>query len=570
MKKKNLLVLCLLVFISLSSCGIPPAASEKSELPESKHTPASPTTAIPEISSENTTQCVDFAVQNGRIYYRNYYDDEKLYRVNTDGRENRKLSDEQILQFYVADDEIYYVNGSDGRRLYAINIDGSDRRKLSDGSADTFFRNLSDGKIYYESGDDDSLYSINTDGSGKEKISGGNALYTIGTGDRIYYSPVNRSNRGIFSIKTDGSNKIKLSDDHPFRLEAVNDRIYWLGDHKLYAMRNDGSDRCKLTDDYALNINVAGGRIYYRNIFGGESTVCSMNTDGSDKQLLSHENANWLTVWNSRIYYMVTGANIYSMNLDGSNRQLILNVEKNGYRDAAYEVIACLREDMPEYRFVATGKIRVDNGTMGYIMGLNAYDENGRSIISADFSEANYDEVIGSPIHNKMMDTMGLHIVDVNFDGYKDVIILNSFRGNRYNMWYNCWLWDLETSSFIESESFLRICNPALDPDKKCIYSKECSDADTWGGSIYNFTNGEFVMINNLDTYKDGLTETKLVNGKMEVVRQVTYTNDNELLEAEIEYYKDSGLWQLGHPHWYCDGGHQADEWLGGNAGAPK
>lgn len=69
-------------------------------------------------------------------------------------------------------------------------------------------------------------------------------------------------------------------------------------------------------------------------------------------------------------------------------------------------------------------------------------------------------------------------------------------------------------------------------------------------------------MTNNLDTYEEGLTETALGNGTMEIVRQVTYNNKEGLLEAEMEYYKNNQLWQLDHPHWYWIGGSSADEWL--------
>lgn len=47
-------------------------------------------------------------------------------------------------------------------------------------------------------------------------------------------------------------------------------------------------------------------------------------------------------------------------------------------------------------------------------------------------------------------------------------------------------------------------------------------------------------MTNNLDTYEEGLTETALGNGTMEIVRQVTYNNKKGLLEAEMEYYKNN------------------------------
>ncbi len=233
--------------------------------------------------------------------------------------------------------------------------------------------------------------------------------------------------------------------------------------------------------------------------------------------------------------------------------------------DVTYEVRARLHKDMPEYRFVANGITRSpEDYGVGFVLGMEVLDEKGALILSADFSETYGDEVFGNAVYNEMMDTMGLHIVDVNFDGYKDVIVLNDFSGAHGNTWYNCWLWDQKTSSFVEAESFTEICNPALDPANKCIYSAGGSGAEYWGGSIYKFMDGQFVMTNNLEADSGGLTETELINGDMVVVRKVSYATGDTSADDEMQYYNASELWQLNDPRWYMVGGHEADQWLGG------
>lgn len=200
-------------------------------------------------------------------------------------------------------------------------------------------------------------------------------------------------------------------------------------------------------------------------------------------------------------------------------------------------------------------------------LGRKIFDEKGQLNLSEDFSETSGDEITGNPVYNEMMDTMGLHLVDVNFDGCKDLIVLKSYCGAHSNTWYDCWLWNPETSSFVVSDSFEDICNPSVDPEKKCIYSTGGSGAAFWGGSIYKFLNGEFVMTNDLYTNWDGLKESALINGKMEVVREVNYPAGDEAKTAEMKaaerkLYQDSELWQLKNPHWCWSGGHQADKWL--------
>jgi hypothetical protein len=404
---------------------------------------------------------------------------------------------------------------------------------------------------------------MKVDGSDNRKLNDDFPLYMNVVGDRIYY--YNGHGGGIYEIKFDGSEKVKLSDDMPYMMTVSDGWIYFNSvndDNKLYAIRTDGSDKRKLADDYAPRFQIVGDRIYY--VIGDDWKLYGIKTDGSDRRRLSDDHINWFAVCGDLIYYTQTDSKVYTMNTNGGEKRFLIDINSEYlFHDVTYKVYARLREDMPEYSFVATGITREDSEwATGYVMGLDAFNENGLSILSADFTNVFYDEVTGNFIYSQMTDTMGLHVVDVNFDGYKDVIILNCFGGAHSNSWYNCWLWDAKTSSFVPSESFAEICNPALDPVKKCIYSTGGSGAAYWGGSIYKFIDGEFIVTNDLDTDWNGLVETKLVNGKMEIVRRVQYGEDEQIMKNEQEYYKNSELWKLDHPHWYWYGGHHADQWL--------
>lgn len=234
-----------------------------------------------------------------------------------------------------------------------------------------------------------------------------------------------------------------------------------------------------------------------------------------------------------------------------------------------YEITARLHEYMPEYIFRASGlTIGTDEWSTGYILGLEVYDDKGEILLYADFSWVEDGRIFGNYAFNNMMDTMGLHVVDVNFDGYKDVIIFNDYGGAHSNSWYDCWLWDAETSSFVTSESFTAICNPALDPEKKYIYSSGGSGAEFWGGSVYRFINGEFVMTDNLDGSWRRVVESRYVDGEMKVVREVALDDDTEKVREQQTYYANDDFWQwqLGNldSRWYMYGGHHADQWLGG------
>lgn len=583
MKKNIIIFTILLSILAFGSCGTQTGkpAEAVNNTPEVEASDAAPSvstatsepektpSSTPVITSNAINNCGNCAIQGEKIYYANSYDNGTLFSMNANGSDNRKLNNDWTPWFYVSGDRIYYQNGKDGMKIYVMNTDGSGQQKLNDDNSGNI--NVTGNRIYYSNTDDNfTLYSMNTDGSDRKKLNGDNPLYMNVAGDRIYYSGELSGIKGIYSVKTDGTDRIKLTDDNPFLMIAADGWIYYNNENdasKLYAIKTDGSDRHKLNDDYALSINVVDDLIYYKN--GNDGKIYSINTDGGDRKLLSDDNADWLVVGDNRIYYTITGANIYSMNIDGGDKRLLADLDSEAYKNVTYEINARLREDMPKYRFAATGVTRgADEWMTGYVMGLEVYDENGLSLLSADFSQALNDEVTGNPVYNEMMDTMGLHVADVNFDGYKDVIILNDFSGAHGNTWYACWLWNPETSSFVESESFAGICNPALDPEKKFIYSTGGSGASNQEWDIYQFIDGEFVVTNSLsyEETNEGyhFKEQKLVSGKMEFVRDDIIKEDSYDDALSAAGYINDDLWQLANPHWYGGGGHQADEWLEG------
>lgn len=125
------------------------------------------------------------AVQNGKIYYANHFDDGTLYSMNTDGSDNRKLNDDWTPWFYVSGDRIYYENGKGGN-IYVMNTDGSGNKKLNEDNSLNI--NIFGDRIYYLNWDDDSaLYSMNTDGSDRKKLSSDELLYMNVVDNRIYF-----------------------------------------------------------------------------------------------------------------------------------------------------------------------------------------------------------------------------------------------------------------------------------------------------------------------------------------------------------------------------------------------
>ena len=63
----------------------------------------------------------------------------------------------------------------------------------------------------------------------------------------------------------------------------------------------------------------------------------------------------------------------------------------------------------------------------------------------------------------------GLTVLDLNFDGYDDVMIANDVAGDCVS--YLCWLWDAEKNTMVPSDELSGLCNLATNPEKKAVFA---------------------------------------------------------------------------------------------------
>ena len=225
------------------------------------------------------------------VYYRNS-EDGKLYRIFTDGTGRQMIANDEIHDINVVGDWIYYCNATDGCKLYKIRIDGTNRQKVTDDSVS--YVNVVDGWAYYRNKDDGwKLYKIRTDGTNRQKISDDNATYINVVGDWVYYSNMT-SNRSVelYKIRTDGTGRSKITGNAGQSISNVNvvdDWIYYIVLHRgnrqieFFMIRTDGTDRQKVTEDEVNSIYVVGEWVYYVNR-SDEYSLYRVQTDGTDRQ----------------------------------------------------------------------------------------------------------------------------------------------------------------------------------------------------------------------------------------------------------------------------------------------
>lgn len=92
------------------------------------------------------------------LYYSNESDKYKLYKININGSENKKINDHKSLFMAVSEGYIYYSDYEDGGALYKMSIDGKGKTKLSSNWCTNI--EVKDGYVEYVNHNDKKRYRI--------------------------------------------------------------------------------------------------------------------------------------------------------------------------------------------------------------------------------------------------------------------------------------------------------------------------------------------------------------------------------------------------------------------------
>lgn len=117
----------------------------------------------------------------------------------------------------------------------------------------------------------------------------------------------------------------------------------------------------------------------------------------------------------------------------------------------------------------------------------------------------------------------GFKIEDVNFDGYKDLRLME-FLPAGANVPYLYWLYHPESKQFIFNKSFNRLAHITLDKDKKQIISQYRINAVEHGTDYYTVDNNKLILMR-----QELLTSIKNQAGELVLVELVKQRIDDEL-----------------------------------------
>jgi len=125
---------------------------------------------------EDNENCI--FVYGDYVFFCKYNDAFSLYRMNLDGTNEIKLTDERVYSLITDGEYVYYLNPYFDKGIYRISIDGGDKKIIRDGwKMSSFYSpsfSLLDGNLYFKelrTSTKYDLYRIRLDGFKEIKIS---------------------------------------------------------------------------------------------------------------------------------------------------------------------------------------------------------------------------------------------------------------------------------------------------------------------------------------------------------------------------------------------------------------
>jgi hypothetical protein len=270
-------------------------------------------------------------VTNDAIYYLHTLGDNsgKLYRTDLNGKNSKLISSSEVMRsFIIYENYIYYINFNDNDRIYRMKPDGTGKLKLTSDTECTSLSVTEDYVIYNTPRY--GMVRMDKDGTDRKLLRehGRNVLpiedniYFINTGDRSY----------IYKMKLDGTGLTKLAENGTLNFNIVGNTIYYSNtddNNKFYAITTDGKARRKISSEKVRNLSAAGDYLFYLldsnssdNVFKKLKNV-ALKEENNTQDEAGNTAGNILneafTAYDGTNIYQ-TSWELYRMSEDGSNK----------------------------------------------------------------------------------------------------------------------------------------------------------------------------------------------------------------------------------------------------------
>lgn len=270
------------------------------------------------------------------VFFANGYDDGKLYAMNVDETNIRKLSEAKVSQLNADDKYLYYylndVQAPSGLGGFAVPMlgiyradhTGKDVKSLERVSCGVL--KLLGNTLYYQQYADaghKTLQGIDLHSGDNEELLDFPANPASVYGTAIYYGGTGQD-QSLYRYDTAGGSNSLVYDGNVWNPDVQGDDIYFMNiadDYRLCRYQMSTGEVTTLTQDRVDLFLVCGNYIFYQKNSETEPAMMVMYTDGSEPRVIAEGNYTKLSATSKCVYFSAFGSEspMYRVSLENSS-----------------------------------------------------------------------------------------------------------------------------------------------------------------------------------------------------------------------------------------------------------
>jgi hypothetical protein len=266
-----------------------------------------------------------FCESNGTVFFANPDDNNRLYSMDADGTNLKKLCNDSAMYINADSNYVYFIknnsNSSTSSTAYAIDalysyssnalcrIDREGGRVTVLDSDPCLYASLIGNEIYYLHYDSETattLYKIGIDGESRTKVAN-NYVFTCSTDGQYFYYD-NSADGSIYRYDTVTDTTSQVYACNCYKPIVTNDgNAYYMDinqDNALVHVDINTGNPVTLSSESLDLYNVYGSTIYYQTYSKTGSSLCMIKNDGTGYQVLAEGAYSSINATSYYIYFV--------------------------------------------------------------------------------------------------------------------------------------------------------------------------------------------------------------------------------------------------------------------------
>lgn len=282
-----------------------------------------------------------FCEWNGTIFFSNPNDSGKLYSMDSNGGNLKKIVDDVPTYINVDEDYIYYARSNSSDNLdfsfgtvnqnALVRIDHKGNKVLVLDDEPSIYAALLGNYIYYihyEQEEASTLYKVRIDGEEREKVMS-DPVFTCSTDGQYFYYNGMYTDGDIHKYDTATNSTSVVYEGNCYKPIVTENDVYYIDGDNNYALVHTNltyGNPTYVTTDSVDAYNVYGSYIYYQRYDKDGSALCMIKNDGTDFRVIEEGDFCDIHVTSHYIFFREyhSGSMYYALRSDPTNIHLFL------------------------------------------------------------------------------------------------------------------------------------------------------------------------------------------------------------------------------------------------------